>query len=238
MTKLVIANWKMHADRRWFPDLVKTIAAHAFTDTEVVLCPPFPFLYEVGALCESSSVKLGAQDVSAFEEGAYTGQVSAQMLSALGCTYVLVGHSERRQYHHESSEEIVQKYLAAQSAGLQPVLCVGETLAEKEAGKTEAVIAAQLAPLVALGNLPHCVIAYEPVWAIGTGMTATPEGAQAVHAFIRTQVTADSLKILYGGSVKGDNASALFSMPDIDGGLVGGASLKASSFLEICDSAY
>ena len=184
----------------------------------------------------------GAQDVSANDKGAYTGEVSAGMLKDIGCVYGLVGHSERRQYHAETSERVAAKFFAAKQAGLTPILCVGETLEEREAGQTEARIREQLAPLLAQGGaeaFAGAVVAYEPVWAIGTGKTATPEQAQAVHAFIRGEIAARDAKIagllpiLYGGSCKPDNASALLSQPDVDGGLVGGASLVARDFLAI-----
>ncbi|MAZ44419.1 MAG: triose-phosphate isomerase [Legionellales bacterium] len=236
MNQLIIANWKMNADRQWFPDLVRTIVRGCSSQNEVVLCPPYPFLYEVGALLDDSPASLGAQDVSEQDSGAYTGQVSASMLSTIGCEYVLVGHSERRQYNHESNELVAQKFAASQAAGLKPVFCVGESLRQRENDQTEDVISDQLAPLLALGiEQKDVIVAYEPVWAIGTGKSASPEQAQAVHAFIRSKLPAKSLKILYGGSVKGDNASSLFAMPDIDGGLVGGASLDAESFLKICN---
>jgi triosephosphate isomerase len=190
-----------------------------------------------------SRVKLGAQDVHQLDKGAYTGEVSASMLREFGCHYVIVGHSERRAYYGESSHLVAEKFLAAQQAGLVPILCVGETLAQRESDVTEAVIAEQLDALIQLagvGALRGAVVAYEPVWAIGTGKTATSTQAQAVHAFIRQRVAADDaqiaseLVILYGGSVKANNAEELFAMPDIDGGLIGGAALVAEEFLAIC----
>jgi len=189
---------------------------------------------------------VGGQDCSHQPSGAFTGEVSADMLSDIGCRWVILGHSERRQYHHESSELVARKFAAAQHAGLVPVLCVGETLEQREAGQTEAVIASQLAPvleLVGAAGFAKAVVAYEPVWAIGTGRTATKEQAQQVHAFIRGEVArfdariADSLPIVYGGSVKPDNAGELFAQPDVDGGLVGGASLVAADFLAIARAA-
>jgi triosephosphate isomerase len=186
-------------------------------------------------------LRWGAQDVSAHEQGAYTGEVSAGMLAECGCRYALVGHSERRAQHAESDVLVAQKAQAALAKGVTPIVCVGETLAEREAGQTEAVVKRQLSAVI--HQLAHCaaemVVAYEPVWAIGTGRTASPEQAQEVHAVLRAQLHAatgrgDSMKILYGGSVKADNAATLFAQPDIDGGLIGGASLKASDFIAIC----
>jgi triosephosphate isomerase len=195
---------------------------------------------------DGNGVAFGAQDVSAHDKGAYTGEVAAAMLADVGARYTLVGHSERRQYHAESSELVARKFAAAQAAGLVPILCVGESLEEREAGRTEDVIAAQLSPVLALAGVAafaNAVVAYEPVWAIGTGRTASPEQAQAVHAFIRSQIAAldariaDSLPLLYGGSVKPDNAASLFAQADVDGGLIGGASLAAADFLAIARAA-
>jgi len=188
----------------------------------------------------------GAQDLSEHAQGAYTGEVSAAMLKDIGCSYVLAGHSERRQYHAESDDLVARKFVAAQGAGLVPILCVGETLDERDGGATERVIARQLDAVVAragIGAFGKAVLAYEPVWAIGTGRTATPEQAQAVHKFIRDKLAgldgtiAGSLRLLYGGSVKPSNAAELFGQPDVDGGLIGGASLVAEDFLAICDAA-
>jgi len=213
---------------------------------ELVILPPLPYLGDLVEDFEGTALAFGSQDVSSNEKGAYTGEVSAAMLVDVGARYGLVGHSERRQYHHESSALVARKFVAAVHAGLVPVLCVGETLEQREAGQTEQVIAAQLAPVLELAGVDAfagAVVAYEPVWAIGTGRTASPEQAQAVHAFIRGEVAgrdariADSLPILYGGSVKPDNAAELFSQPDVDGGLVGGASLVAADFLAIARAA-
>jgi triosephosphate isomerase len=188
-------------------------------------------------------VKWGAQDVHQLEQGAYTGEVSATMLCDFGCGYAIVGHSERRAYYNESSRLVAEKFMAARQAGVTPILCIGETLAQRESGVTESVVAVQLDELIQLGGvqaLRNAVVAYEPVWAIGTGKTATAEQAQAVHAFVRQRVAshdsqvAAELCILYGGSVKANNAAELFAMPDIDGGLIGGASLVADEFLAIC----
>ena len=245
--KIVAGNWKLHGDRAFAKALVEAIvAAPAPTGVERVVLPPFPYLAELAWQFAGKGVELGAQDVSEHAKGAFTGEVAASMLADIGVRYTLVGHSERRQYHGESSELVARKFIAARAAGLVPILCVGETLAEREAGRTEAVIAAQLAPvfdLAGVAALGGAVVAYEPVWAIGTGLTATPAQAQSVHAFIRGEIAArdakiaDSLPILYGGSCKPDNAAALFSQADVDGGLIGGASLEAAGFLAIVAAA-
>ena len=210
------------------------------------ICPPYPYLALVQQVLSGSGVAWGAQDVSQFDGGAYTGEVSGAMLVDFGCRYVIVGHSERRALFAESSEVIAQKDAAALKAGLTPILCVGETLAEREADRTQAVVGAQLEAVIKQSgalSFAHAVIAYEPVWAIGTGKTATPDQAQAVHAFIRARLAAQDpavaqdVQVLYGGSVKGNNAAQLFAMPDIDGGLIGGASLDAAEFATICHAA-
>ena len=212
----------------------------------LLVCPPFPYLAAVASQAEGSPVKVGAQNVSEHEKGAYTGEVAPAMLRDVGCDYVIVGHSERRSLYGETSAQVAAKFVAAQAAGITPILCVGETLEEREAGTTEAVIDEQLdAVLEAAGveAFASAVIAYEPVWAIGTGMTATPEQAQDVHKHIRGRLAAqdDSIaagvQILYGGSMKGENAAGLLGQPDIDGGLIGGASLKAQDFLAIASAA-
>ncbi|MDV7210966.1 triose-phosphate isomerase [Azotobacter beijerinckii] len=246
--KRVIGNWKMNgsldANRRLLQELLPPLAA--LTGVEVAVCPPFPYLAQVGALLEGSGVALGAQNLHAAEKGAFTGEVGAGMLKELGCRYVLVGHSERRSLFGESDELVAEKFEAALAAGLLPVLCVGETLAQRRDGSTEAVIAAQVRAVlqrVGIAGIATGVVAYEPVWAIGTGETASPEQAQAVHRQIRTLLgeadreLAAATSLLYGGSVKADNAAALFAQPDIDGGLIGGASLEAASFLAICQAA-
>jgi len=245
--KIVAGNWKLHGSRQFATELVGQVAAGLPLDgVELVILPPLPYLGDLVEDFEGTALAFGSQDVSCNEKGAYTGEVSAAMLVDVGARYGLVGHSERRQYHHESSELVARKFMAAVNAGLTPVLCVGETLEQREAGQTEQVIAAQLAPvldLAGVGAFAGAVVAYEPVWAIGTGRTASPEQAQAVHAFIRGEVAgrdariADSLPILYGGSVKPDNAAELFAQPDVDGGLVGGASLVAADFLAIARAA-
>ena len=212
-------------------------------NVDCAVCVPFPYLSQAQQKLSGSAVKWGAQDVHQLEKGAYTGEVSAAMLRDFGCSYVIVGHSERRACYAESSHLVAEKFLAAQQAGLTPILCMGETLEQRESGITEEVVAEQLDALIQMGGvqvLRNAVVAYEPVWAIGTGKTATAAQAQAVHAFIRRRVAshdgqiASELCILYGGSVKANNAAELFAMPDIDGGLIGGASLVADEFLAIC----
>ena len=241
--KIVAGNWKLHGTRAFATQLVGELAATgAKPGVDLVVLPPMPYLGDLIEDFEGSAIAFGAQDVSSNEKGAYTGEVSAAMLVDVGARYGLVGHSERRQYHAESSELVARKFLAARNAGLTPILCVGETLEQREAGQTEQVIAAQLEPVLALAGVQAfeaAVLAYEPVWAIGTGRTASPAQAQTVHAFIRGMVSAhdarigDCLPLLYGGSVKPDNAAELFAQPDVDGGLVGGASLVAADFLAI-----
>jgi len=245
--KIVAGNWKLHGSRQFATELVAQVAAGVPLDgVEVVILPPLPYLGDLIEDFEGQHLHFGAQDVSSNEKGAYTGEVSATMLVDVGADYGLVGHSERRQYHFESSDLVARKFSAALNAGLAPILCVGESLQDREAGLTERVIAGQLAPvleLVGVAGFAKAVVSYEPIWAIGTGRTATPEQAQGVHAFIRGQIRAldariaDSLPILYGGSVKPDNAAELFSQPDVDGGLVGGASLVAEDFLAIARAA-
>jgi triosephosphate isomerase len=240
--KLVAGNWKMHGSLASNEALLRELRSADVSGAALAVFPPFPYLSQCVAQLAGAGVAIGAQDVSEFSSGAYTGEVSGAMLSELGCAYVLVGHSERRTLHGETSEQVARKAVGAHAAGLIPVICVGETLAERESGQTEAVIGAQVDAVVAIAGqqvLRSAVLAYEPVWAIGTGKTASPEQAQEVHAFIRARVAkvdaarASALQILYGGSVKGANAATLFAMPDVDGGLVGGASLVAKEFLEI-----
>jgi triosephosphate isomerase len=238
--RLVIGNWKMHGDTAFNSELLAGLRAGVGETArcDVAVCVPFPYLYQTRSLLEGTGISWGAQDVSAHEKGAYTGEVAAAMLADFGCQWVLVGHSERRSYHGETDEVVAAKAKAALATGLTPVVCVGETLQEQKAGQTLAVIERQLAPILALGvdALQRMVVAYEPVWAIGTGLTATPEQAQEVHAAIRGQLAsagAGQVRILYGGSVKASNAASLFAMPDIDGALVGGAALVALEFLSI-----
>ena len=242
--KLVLGNWKMHGSRAANAELLAALLAGRPYTADVAVCVPFVFLHETAATLAGSDLRWGAQDVSAQAQGAFTGEVSAAMLAECGCRYTLVGHSERRAYHAESDALVAQKAQAALAKGVTPVVCVGETLAERDAGQTEAVVKRQLSAVI--HQLAHCaaemVVAYEPVWAIGTGRTATPEQAQAVHAVLRAQLQAatghgQTMKILYGGSVKPDNAATLFAQPDIDGGLIGGASLKAADFIAICRAA-
>ncbi len=242
--KLVVGNWKMHGSRAANAELLAGIlGARPFT-CDVGVCVPFVYIADAAVSLAASDIRWGSQDVSPHEQGAYTGEVSAKMLRELGCRYAIVGHSERRAFHQESDQLVADKAKTALGHGLTPIVCVGETLEQREAGQTEAVVKRQLSAVI--HTLGHCagemVVAYEPVWAIGTGRTATPEQAQAVHAVLRAQLQAatshaETMKILYGGSVKPDNAATLFSQPDIDGGLIGGAALKATDFVAICRAA-
>jgi len=245
---LVAGNWKMNGDSASNSALLAGILAGMPDKDRVkmLVCPPFPYLAATAHQVTGSRLALGAQTASEHAAGAFTGEVSVAMLADLGCDYVMVGHSERRSLYGETSAEVALKFKAVAAAGLKPILCVGETLAEREAGATESIISEQLdavLELVGVAGLDGAVVAYEPVWAIGTGMTASPEQAQDVHHFIRGKIAAQDsdiaarILILYGGSVKGDNAAGLFSMPDIDGGLIGGASLKAEDFLAIANAA-
>lgn len=243
--KLVAGNWKMHGSLVENDALLSALKP-ALAGIEAVVCVPFPYLAQAQAELTGSSIAWGAQNVSEQAKGAFTGEVSASMLLDFGCTYVIVGHSERRSLYGESDTLVARKYVAAQAAGLTPILCVGESLAERESGVTEAVVSRQIDAVIdaaGVASLARAVIAYEPVWAIGTGKTASPEQAQAVHAFIRGRVAAldasvaDQLVIQYGGSVKAANAAELMAQPDIDGGLIGGASLVADEFVAICRAA-
>jgi triosephosphate isomerase len=242
--KLVVGNWKMHGAHQENGDLLAAILQARPYPCDVGVCAPFPYLGETAVALSGSDVRWGAQDCSAHAQGAYTGEVSSAMLAEFGCRYAIVGHSERRAMHGESDALVADKAKAALARGITPIVCVGETLAQRERGEAPAVVKAQLSSVI--HALAHCVgeivVAYEPVWAIGTGVTATPEAAQEMHALIRAQlhaatVHADVMTLLYGGSVKPDNAAALFAQPDIDGGLVGGASLKAADFVAICRAA-
>ncbi len=243
--KLVVGNWKMNGRRDMAVALSSAVAGQLPSGMEAAVCVPFPFLGLVGETVAASALALGAQDVSDQEEGAFTGEVSAGMLSEFGCRFVIVGHSERRARQAETSELVAEKADRARAAGLTPIVCVGETRDERESGQTLSVIEAQLAPVLALGGeaVGAMVIAYEPVWAIGTGLSASVEQAVEVHQAIRAAVAgligdrAGDVRILYGGSVKPETAAELFSAPDIDGGLIGGASLKAEDFLAICQAA-
>jgi triosephosphate isomerase len=238
--KIVAGNWKLHGSRAFARELLEAVAAAAEIDgVELVVLPPLPYVGELASRYSKPQLRFGAQDLDVHVQGAYTGEVSGSMLADVGCCYVLVGHSERREYHDESSELVAEKFVAAKKAGLIPILCVGETLHQREAGHTEWAIQRQLEPVLALAGaqaFENSVLAYEPVWAIGTGRTATPEQAQEVHGFLRKRV-GDATRILYGGSVKAQNAAAIFAKPDVDGGLIGGASLVAADFLAICAAA-
>lgn len=245
---LVAGNWKMNGNSASNADLVAGVVAGApdAGSVELLVCPPFPYLAAVVQATEGSKVAVGAQNVSEHDSGAFTGEVAPAMLGDIGCDYVIVGHSERRTLYGETSAAVAAKFKAAQAAGLKPILCVGETLEERRAEQTESVVDEQLnavLDLVGIAAFRNAVIAYEPVWAIGTGMTATPEQAQDVHAHIRELLAghdaavAQGVQILYGGSMKGENAAGLLAKPDIDGGLIGGASLKAPDFLAIAEAA-
>ncbi len=246
MKKLIVGNWKMNGGLAANEALLNALleSASAMSGVELAVCVPAPYLAQVQNRLRGSPMTWGAQDVSAHEQGAFTGEVSAHMLKDFGCRYAIVGHSERRQYHGETDEVVATKAQRALASGITPIVCVGETLAEREAGQTEAVVKRQLAAVIhAVG---HCtselVVAYEPVWAIGTGLTATPEQAQQVHAVLRAQLMAASQKadrvhIVYGGSMNAANAASLLAQADIDGGLIGGASLKPADFLSIAHSA-
>ena len=246
--KLVAGNWKMHGSLAENKALLDGVVAglSGLTGAKAAVCVPYPYLFQAQSVLQNSPIAWGAQNLSEHGKGAYTGEVSASMLKDFGCKYVIVGHSERRSLYGETDEVVAHKYKWAHAAGLVPILCVGELLEEREAGVTEQVIARQLDAVIhAVGaaGLENAVIAYEPVWAIGTGKTASPQQAQDVHAFIRGRIRAvdaaiaDKIVIQYGGSVKAANAAELFAMPDIDGGLIGGASLHADDFVAICQAA-
>jgi triosephosphate isomerase (TIM) len=247
-TKLVAGNWKMNGSAPANAALLGEIlsAAASFAGMRCAVCVPFPYLSQAQSVLQGSAIAWGAQNLSEYQSGAYTGEVSGAMLQEFGCSYVIVGHSERRTLFHDDDATVAKKFVAAQSAQLIPILCVGETLAEREAAATEQVVARQLDRVIDLAGVAafaKAVIAYEPVWAIGTGKTATSEQAQAVHRFIRERVAARdarvaaNLVILYGGSVKAANAAQLLVEPDVDGGLIGGASLVARDFIAICQAA-
>jgi len=241
--RLVVGNWKMHGSRASTGELVLALCQKAVgARAGVVICPPFPYLDQVGRLLQDSGMALGAQNVASAAAGAFTGEVSAGMLADFGCRYVIVGHSERRSLFGESKEEVAAKAARVLEYRMAPIVCVGETLAERRRGETLAVVGSQLAAVMDClegRQLSAIAVAYEPVWAIGTGETATPEQAQEVHAYLRASLgpAGDTVKILYGGSVKAANAAALFAQPDVDGGLVGGASLVAEEFLDIVAAA-
>jgi triosephosphate isomerase (TIM) len=237
-TWLVAGNWKMHGSLAANEALLGSLLGETsgLSAVECAVCVPFPYLEQVSRRLKGSALAWGAQNVSEHAQGAYTGEVSAAMLKEFGCRYVIVGHSERRQLYAESDAQVAAKFAAAQGAGMTPILCVGETLEEREAGRTEAVVARQLDEVLKRTAFNEAVLAYEPVWAIGTGRTATPEQVQEVHAFLRKKVS-NAARILYGGSVKAQNAAAIFAMPDVDGGLIGGASLVANDFAGIVKAA-
>jgi len=246
--RVVAGNWKMNGSLASNGALLQALRAAlpASDKAKWLVCPPFPYLMQARDSLAGSSIAWGAQDVSQFESGAYTGSVAAAMVVDLGCSHAIVGHSERRSVFGDDDVVVALKFAAALKAGLTPILCVGETLEERESGRTEQVVAGQLDAVLrgsGVKALQGAVVAYEPVWAIGTGLTATPGQAQAVHAFLRSRVAAADagvaagLSILYGGSVKAGNAAELFAMPDIDGGLIGGASLQADEFIAICRAA-
>ena len=245
MKKLIAGNWKMNGSLAANEALLAALAQglNATPTCDIAVCVPAPYFAQVQSL-KITAIDLGSQDVSAQTSGAFTGELSANMLKDFGARYAIVGHSERRQYHFESDALVADKAKAALAAGITPIVCVGETLAEREAGRTEEVVKRQLAAVIHTNG--HCiseiVVAYEPVWAIGTGKTASPEEAQAVHSVLRAQLKAATdqparIKILYGGSMNAANAASLLSQADIDGGLIGGASLKAADFLSIIAAA-
>lgn len=245
---MVAGNWKMNGTRWEAENLVRSIkeAEPDPAAVEILVCPPFTAIDAVARVLKGSPIRYGAQNLFWEKSGAFTGEISGEMLRDLGCRYVILGHSERRQIFGESDQDVARKYAAAKRAGLNPVLCVGETEEERNQGITEQVVSRQLQAVLREtdpASFHGAVIAYEPVWAIGTGLTATPAQAQQVHAFLRTELqafdegAAANTRILYGGSVKAENATEIFCQPDIDGGLIGGASLKAEDFLRICNAA-
>lgn len=246
--KIVAGNWKMNGSLERNADLLRAVVSgSAAVACDVVVLPPFPYIAQAQELLAATSVFLGAQNVSEHVSGAFTGEVAAGMLQELGCRYVLVGHSERRALFAEGDELVAAKFMAVRAVGMIPILCVGESLAEREAGQAEAVVIRQLEAVLSragYGSLTDAVLAYEPVWAIGTGVTASPDQAQEMHAAIRRFVAArdadlaNGMRILYGGSLKPENVRDLFAQPDIDGGLVGGASLQAEDFLAICRAVH
>ncbi len=246
-TPMVAGNWKLNGSRESAALLANDIVAGSpNAAVEVLICPVYLHIPLVQEIVSDSNVILGAQDASVQESGAFTGEVSTSMLSEFNCRYVIIGHSERRSFFADSNNVVAEKFISVQEAGLSPILCVGESLEQRESGVTEKIVGEQLDAVIELAGidaLKNCVVAYEPVWAIGTGKTASPEQAQQMHGFIREKIArlneemADGLRILYGGSVKPDNADELFSMQDIDGGLIGGAALNSKDFLSICAAA-
>lgn len=244
-TPLVAGNWKMNGSQESIKALLSAISSGStnLSGVDIAVCPPAIYIPVVAQILAKSHIAYGGQNVCEKEKGAFTGEIATSMLLDFSCKYVIIGHSERRSIYNESDSLVAEKFVAAKQAGLIPILCVGETLDEREQNITEKVVARQLDAVTAVDNLDNAVIAYEPVWAIGTGKTASPEQAQEVHAFIRQHLTqsnadiAQKVQILYGGSVKGSNAQELFAKEDIDGGLIGGASLDAEDFLRICQAA-
>ena len=243
--RLVAGNWKMHGNLVKNRELLEAVVVgtKSFQNVSCVVCVPYPYLFQAQSILNGTHVTWGAQNISQYVQGAYTGEVSASMLADLGSRYVIVGHSERRALYAEEDRVVAEKFRAAQERSLIPIFCVGETLTQREDGETKQIIARQLdavIELVDIDALAQSVIAYEPVWAIGTGKTASPEQAQEIHSFVRNRIAArnskiaSDIQILYGGSVKVENANELFAMPDIDGGLIGGASLISEEFISIC----
>ncbi len=242
--QLIVGNWKMNGNLQENDTLLTAVTDGwgASKDVDVVICPPFPYLGQVATLLTGSKLMLGAQTVSEFEAGAHTGEVSAKMLADLDCKFVIIGHNERRRLQRETDQQVAEKFIRLQAAGLTPILCVGESIEDREQDKHLQTIDRQLNAVfdvVGMESLSCTVLAYEPVWAVGTGKTATPSQAEEVHCFIRKQLgnLGESVRILYGGSVKASNAKDLFALDDIDGALLGGASLNASEFLAICEAA-
>ena len=242
--QLVVGNWKMTGNQHTNAELLEGVVAgwQGKHNAEVVVCPPFPYLIPTQQKISGTPIILGAQTVSQYEQGAFTGEVSAEMLAELHCKFVIIGHNERRRMQAETDEQVAQKFIAVQRVGLIPILCIGESLLQREQGQHLDVISRQLNAVFSLTGkdvFSDAVVAYEPVWAVGTGKTATPEQAHEVHRFIREQLgaVAESVRILYGGSVKSHNAEQLFALQDIDGALLGGASLNAEEFLAICRAA-
>ena len=242
--QLVVGNWKMNGNLHENAELLGKVVAgwQCEHSAEVVICPPFPYLIHTATVLSGSSILMGAQTASEYSKGAYTGEVSAVMLADLDCKFVIIGHNERRRLQGETDEQVARQFAAVQKAGLVPILCVGESLEDREQSKQLETIKRQLEAVFALTGkavFKNAVLAYEPVWAVGTGKTATPEQAEEVHKFMRSQLgdLAEEVRILYGGSVKAHNAQQLFALPDIDGALLGGASLDADEFLAICKAA-
>lgn len=240
---LLVANWKSHGSDQDNQIWAKHFLAQPLSaDVDLVVCPPFPYIPQLVDLCEATTVAVGAQNLSAHQQGAYTGEVSAQMLRDLGCQYVIIGHSERRSLYAEDDKQLAAKLQRAIECGLMPIFCIGETLQQRQQAQTEAVLRRQFSAVASVLTNTSFVLAYEPVWAIGSGQTATPEQAQQVHCFLREYLSKQlskasaEIRIIYGGSVKPDNAKALFAKPDIDGGLIGGASLQGKDFLAIYNS--